>query len=775
MLSRRDLWVLAAFGLLTLVLTYPIPVQIDRAVKDLGDPLLNSWILASEVRSLSDPEAGSFFDTNIFHPHSNTLAYSETLLPQLVLAAVPILLSDNPVLGHNVVLLASFFLTALCTYLLVMHLTRHRLASFTAGLIFAFCPFMFSHLSHVQVIFAAGIPLTFLYLHRFVETGRTTDAVGFAFSYSIQVLANTYYGVYLSFFAGLYFLVSVVRSGRIVARRFWLQLGLMAAIVALLIGPVYLHYFELKSEMGFTRGLPPPRPISAFLAAPEVNRLYGQLTAPLRQHEAQLFPGFIALGLAAVALLGRVRRTKEYGTRMGPDEDGETGTWWRFRIARWLVMTVALVTLALALGWSLDAGIGPVRLRISSLRNPLVVLVLTLTAYWWMHRRWPERSQRLVPTIPEPTYPIILLTAFVLALGGPPYQLLHRWLPGFDSLRALTRIHVMFMLALAVLAAEGLVILLGMGSRRQRRLIAVLIPTLVVLEYFSAPLPVVAAPKAAEFPPVQQWLAALRDDPVIVSLPFRRPAERRRVFYSTLHWHRTVNGFSGFIPPVYEELAFRSRRFPSEPFLLDLAALDVDLVVVETEGYRRRARRQLLNQLRRQQALQSVRDFDGVLVYRLLPSELEPETTKADQQPMTLIDDPHMRLSASLGTDQLHRIRDGKAKTRWNIPMQPEEWIQIELSEPRKVAGLELDLSGIPRHYPRGYRIQVSIDGEEWTTVRQEQEFRPPITDFLTPVSFTLRLEISPIVTRFVRLVQSGSSNRYPWSISELEVVGPAN
>ena len=102
----KHLLVLIVFILLTLGLTYPAIFKIQSCVLgDHGDSLLNTWIIAWDVHKLTSGDFLNFFNANIFHPHPNTLAYSEHMIG-LALIGLPIgILFNNPVLTYNLLIL----------------------------------------------------------------------------------------------------------------------------------------------------------------------------------------------------------------------------------------------------------------------------------------------------------------------------------------------------------------------------------------------------------------------------------------------------------------------------------------------------------------------------------------------------------------------------------------------------------------------------------------------------------------------------------------------
>ena len=107
-MTTRLLPLLVVVFLLAAVLTtYPLCLHLAEAVPgDIGDPLLNAWILAWDAHALlADPL--HLFDANIFFPEGNTLAYSEHLLGSALVGAPWMAASNNPLLMLNAIVLLS--------------------------------------------------------------------------------------------------------------------------------------------------------------------------------------------------------------------------------------------------------------------------------------------------------------------------------------------------------------------------------------------------------------------------------------------------------------------------------------------------------------------------------------------------------------------------------------------------------------------------------------------------------------------------------------------
>jgi len=127
---------------------------------------------------------------------------------------------------------------------------------------------------------------------------------------------------------------------------------------------------------------------------------------------------------------------------------------------------------------------------------------------------------------------------------------------------------------------------------------------------------------------------------------------------------------------------------------------------------------------------------------------------------------PTMTLTAShnnvtSGYDNLINTIDGQVTTRWStIAVQtPGMWFQVDLGALKTISQITLDNANSPDDYPRGYLVRLSTDGNTWSTVASQPNNSTPVT-----ISFT------PTETRYIRIEQTGRSDRYWWSIHELSI-----
>jgi hypothetical protein len=70
----------------------------------------------------------------------------------------------------------------------------------------------------------------------------------------------------------------------------------------------------------------------------------------------------------------------------------------------------------------------------------------------------------------------------------------------------------------------------------------------------------------------------------------------------------------------------------------------------------------------------------------------------------------------------------------------------------------DFDNTPSPHDYPRGYRVKVSTDRTRWTEVAANLNNNAP-----------LDVTFAPREVHYIRVEQTGSSDRWWWSIHEIE------
>ena len=307
----RALGVWVGAAALTVLMTWPLATDISHLgrTQNSGDARFSVWTVAWVAHALTTSPA-DVFDANIFYPHRRTLAYSEANLGAGVLAAPIWWLTSNPNTSHNVVVLFAFAASVVCAWLLTRRLTNDSAAAAVAGIVYAFCPYLFSHTAHIQLLMAAGIPLSLFMFHRVVDTPSVRGGIALGLTLTATALSCAYYGIFAGLaigYATLFYAWSrkLWRSGP-----YWTAVAAAAAVSIGLVIPFFLPYLQIQEETGFARSLDDARMYSAtwrsYLASGAWLHRWMLEHLGTWNNEV-LFPGFVATGLGIAGFVLALR------------------------------------------------------------------------------------------------------------------------------------------------------------------------------------------------------------------------------------------------------------------------------------------------------------------------------------------------------------------------------------------------------------------------------------------------------------------------------------
>jgi hypothetical protein len=522
------------YAALALVVTWPLAAHLTTGVTRGAEPvatvpLFNLWTLRWNQDSIGDLFR-HYWDAPLFHPALGGFALSEPQpLTGLVFAPLA-LVTGNPVLALNLVLLAALVANGLAARRLARTLGAEPVpAAVTGGLAVAL-PFVAVQLGVLQLVMVFPLFLLVDAVVRWGPEGGRRAAVEVGLWLAATFLTCGYYGLFAAVVIGPAALAYV--------RPDWLSrsraadIAVMALVFGVLAGPALIGQSRITAD--YSRDEETIEGLSAtnvdFWRLPEESPLAGIL--PLADDGDgghALYPGTVLLALGLAGLIVAARRVG----------DGE-GAGMRRRRLTFLVVGFVLAR--------------------------VVSLGLTLQLF-----------------------------------GYRPYELLRRWVPGFDSLRSPFRADVVgqvFTVALAAFALDAAWRWLRPEEGRARvpqpagAALAVAVVALVLVETGVMPAPVHRVDRSTP-----DWAAWLADnppdgegDPVLAFLPF--PEDGRAASYQTTVEHMlevldagatTVNGYSGLFPEQYNELEGAARQYPD--YVADdlMADYGVDAVVVDEE------------------------------------------------------------------------------------------------------------------------------------------------------------------------------------------------
>jgi hypothetical protein len=301
---REAAAVLTAGALLTAVFTYPIAFKLGHVGRvDNGDGQLSIWNVAWVARTLpTDPL--HVFDANIFYPHRDTLAYSESNLGAGALAMPVYWATRNPYAAHNSAVLVAFLLAFAGAYALVRHLTGDWRAAALSAIWFAFCPFIFARTAHIQLLMTAGLPWAMLAFHRMADRPSPRRGAALGVAMAAAALCCGYYGIFLILMIG--FAIVVVASTRRcwTSAPYWIAVGVAAVVAIGLVAPACAPYLSLQRDTGFQRTVGQAVRYSANWSAYLASSSFAHawLLAYLPRWTDALFPGVLVTIFGAAGL-----------------------------------------------------------------------------------------------------------------------------------------------------------------------------------------------------------------------------------------------------------------------------------------------------------------------------------------------------------------------------------------------------------------------------------------------------------------------------------------
>lgn len=415
----RPVLLLALLGCaLAMAMNPALTANLDRIPGDSADRMFQAWQVAWNGHALLHQPL-DLFDSNIFWPFEDTVAFSDALLgftPAGFIGSG----TEAALVRYNLLFLFTYASAFTAAALLARELGAGWPAAVVAGAAFAFAPWRLAHHNHLHVLASAPLPLCLFLLLRGYRSWRpglvfagflaATWQVSLGFTLGLQV---AYLLALLAALWGIYWL----RNRPEVPRRVVAATAAGALVLFVWSGLQALPYLRVVEEhpqvrrsVETVRFYSPPA--SSFLTAPPESVVWGDATSARREKmawapEMALFPG---LTVAALALVGLGATTLSRRWRLG--------------------LTAATVGSAvLALGYSFPGGSFTYGLLHKlpgweSVRTPgrlftLTSLALALLAGAGAHRLASAAARRRTGALRRPAALVIpfLLTVALLAEG----------------------------------------------------------------------------------------------------------------------------------------------------------------------------------------------------------------------------------------------------------------------------------------------------------------------------------------------------------------------
>ncbi len=539
----------AFFLALAIAFTWPLATHLDSAVPDLGDPLLNAWIVDWVCHAIAHAPL-SLFDGPMYWPARYSIAFSENMTG-IALIVLPFHLAGlDAIAVYNIALLLGFAFSGYGAWVLCRLVTGNDVAALIGGVIHAFASFKIAHIQHLQIVWSGWLPLMlaalFVYWRR--PSWRNAFLVGGAF------LMNGLTNIHWLLFGGFALLLTIALH-----REHLMRLFVALAVACLLLLPVLIPYQIVANEYGARRTSFEARLGSAapwhWLVGSSRNLLYGRFFENWRTDERELFPGLGAIALCVVwSTAGRWPAGMPAAGRQVAGESPAIRPAGRRRYVGLDLVIGALAVITAFLLFKERVALGPISFAGADVPAMLLIVLLLV---------------RFKPSFPglrreELAAGLWLLIGFLGSLGW--YFFLHPFLFRVITPFRATRTPARW----AVIAYVGIAVLAALGASRVKKKWQWALLALAIIDV-AAKVNWVAVPRRA---PVYEWVR--REQPkAVVELPIiGNGAPFLYLHAQTMHRVPLVNGTSGFETPAHERLRKLEESLDyNEEFLRDAEVL----------------------------------------------------------------------------------------------------------------------------------------------------------------------------------------------------------
>lgn len=489
-----------------------------------GDAMQQAWILAWDNYVLiSDPL--SFFNSNIFYPHKNTLVYGDHQFSISILSLPINIITKNPIFSYNIVFIVTFFISAVGMFKLMFYYTKNFYSSFISGVIYAFSTYTMLHAhAHLNVISIQWIPLTVLFFHKFLEKKSYKNLFTFTLFFLLESLTGWYNAFFISIILLSLFVFSSISYKLYFDMKFLKGIMLFFVISLITLFPFFLPYYRLYKYEGKWWSLDEVRSYSLNLGnyfRPSFHTLLGQTLHKLnlidyhgythKYGEKITFLGFVPLFIGSIGTIS-IYKTKYKNSKIGQK------------------------------------------------KNEVTLFYL-----------------------------ILFLIGLILSFGPnlPPYYIIYKLFPLIRGIRAVARFSLLSFFSLSVLSGFGVAFLTDFfNDNKSKVLISLIICELIFIETFVIGF---HKPGKINFPRIYDFINENQEIDGIVELPTKVSSNKEfstiYMLFSTRHWKPIVNGYSTFYPPSYDYYMKKIENFPSNESLIILKSLNVSHVIVHSEYY----------------------------------------------------------------------------------------------------------------------------------------------------------------------------------------------
>lgn len=523
------------FVFLGVFITFPWVFHLTDYVTGYGDNFIYAWIHTWAIQSLINGNLSNIFTTNIFYPFQIGPGASDPNLATAYISLIPYLITKEPIVTVNFITILSIILTGFSIFLLSHYITKDYPASVLAGILVIFSPAYLSFYAHIQMLFIVFVPLSILYFLKYLKSRKTKHLVISLTFFLIQTYNNFLGGYFILFSYAIIFFFSYLANKKntlsFISRK---NIAVFIIFLALII-PAILPYFKVSKEFNYVRDI---KDTVHFALQPEdllyasefsrFNPVLNNLPINKVSQNNEFKPGYLGLVFTVLIILSFIYALKNLRRK-------------NFELNSFLI--ISFLGLILSLGPVLHLGRQTVH--------------------------WPS----IIPL---------------------PYTLFYYLIPGFQGFRNSARWEMLFIVGSAVVVSTILAKLMAKQNLSKKIIIygVLILGCIIELNY---PMKFVTIPGIKDFPEEHKWLSTQSSNVKYVEMPIYNwdmtdyaTIELWRMYFSSIHFRRTMNGGGGFTPPTWQKMAYElDENFPNQLSISRLNDLGINYLIVHKDEFDR--------------------------------------------------------------------------------------------------------------------------------------------------------------------------------------------
>jgi hypothetical protein len=316
----RSIVVLLIFGILSIIMTWPLTAQLGTHIPSEGqDHLVHLWTYWWLKKALLTGQ-NPFYTTLLYYPNGVSLTtHNIAWLNFAFWLPMQALIGD--ITAATVMYLVVFTLNGFAMYLLAYEWIRSTPAAFISGLIYGFWPYVVSPGGHVNMIVLFWLPLCLLFLKRTFDDKRPRDAALSGVFLAIGGITRWQLLILSSFIIGLYIVYRLARDASCRTKKIAGQLVIVALVAFIIMAPfafpVVLDQISRTDTEALLLGDPAESQsnLLGYIIPSTALTFWGKLTNYLPenlqvQKNEMAFIGFTVMALATFGSLSNWRKAR---------------------------------------------------------------------------------------------------------------------------------------------------------------------------------------------------------------------------------------------------------------------------------------------------------------------------------------------------------------------------------------------------------------------------------------------------------------------------------